>query len=303
MFSVALTGDDGRATATSTTSITVRTPSAPVPGTIAGPAEAVVGAAVTLTAVGASDPDGRPLKFSWNLGDGSTTVSGQSAIHTYVAAGTFSITLTVDDGRATASATTAITIRPAPPVAGVIDGPTTAEVGSLLTFTSHGASDPDGRPLAFSWSFGDGASASGQSVTHAFSSPGTFVVTLTVDDGKATSTVTTSVIVQARAVARDLTGRWLGVIPAMPPSVMFNTDLILTQTGNSLTGVLPDQGFSPGTVNGSIDPATGQITLFVSMGNVILFKFTGSASADLNTLSGSVTGDGFINTPWTMRRQ
>jgi hypothetical protein len=84
---------------------------------------------------------------------------------------------------------------------------------------------------------------------------------------------------------------------------MFNTDLILTQTGNSLTGVLPDQGFSPGTVNGSIDPATGQITLFVSMGNVILFKFTGSASADLNTLSGSVTGDGFINTPWTMRRQ
>jgi hypothetical protein len=108
---------------------------------------------------------------------------------------------------------------------------------------------------------------------------------------------------RATVVVRDLTGRWLGTIPPMPPNVMFSTDVILTQTGNSLTGVLPDQGFSPGTINGSIDPASGQITLFVSMGPDILFRFTGSASSDLNTLSGIVNGDGFINTPWTMRRQ
>jgi PKD repeat protein len=42
---------------------------------------------------------------------------------------------------------------------------------------------PANNPIAsYSWSFGDGGSASGRSATHSYNSPGTFVATLTITD-------------------------------------------------------------------------------------------------------------------------
>jgi chitodextrinase len=265
-------------------------------GVIDGPTTAEVGALLTFTSHGASDPDGRPLTFSWSFGDGASA-SGQSVTHAFARTGTFVVTLTVDDGKATATVATSVVVQPSPRIVAGSISTTAAIVGIVVTLTSQGASDADGRPLTYSWDLGDGGTASGPSVTHVYSSSGSYNVGVTVTDGVQAASA------RATVVVRDLTGRWLGTIPPMPPNVMFSTDVILTQTGNSLTGVLPDQGFSPGTINGSIDPASGQITLFVSMGPDILFRFTGSASSDLNTLSGIVNGDGFINTPWTMRRQ
>jgi serine protease len=70
-------------------------------------------AAVALDAGASSDPDGDPLSYAWDFGDG-TTGSGKTAAHTYSGAGTYAIQLTVTDGRGgtAATATTFTAVQP-----------------------------------------------------------------------------------------------------------------------------------------------------------------------------------------------
>ena len=61
---------------------------------------------------------------------------------------------------------------------------TDPEVGQVVTFDATGVTDEDVicNSCLFTWNFGGEGTASGQMVSHAFGSPGTFVVTLTVAD-------------------------------------------------------------------------------------------------------------------------
>jgi RHS repeat-associated protein len=63
-------------------------------------------------------------------------------------------------------------------------GPYSAYVSKAIVFNGSGSSDPDGYSLNYSWNFGDGTTGSGASPNHAYSSAGTFTVSLTVDDGR-----------------------------------------------------------------------------------------------------------------------
>jgi len=51
-----------------------------------------------------------------------------------------------------------------------------------VTFDASGSRDPDGRIVRYTWSFGDGDSGSGETVTHTYTSQGTYTVRLTVRD-------------------------------------------------------------------------------------------------------------------------
>jgi hypothetical protein len=63
-------------------------------------------------------------------------------------------------------------------------GPYSGVVGGSISFRGDASSDPEGEPLVFDWSFGDGGTAAGPIVEYAYANPGVFVVTLTVtDDG------------------------------------------------------------------------------------------------------------------------
>ena len=65
----------------------------------------------------------------------------------------------------------------------VLTGPDSATAGTPVELDAGGSSDPDGGDtLAYSWSFGDGQSATGRKVSHAFGAAGTREVTLTVTD-------------------------------------------------------------------------------------------------------------------------
>jgi hypothetical protein len=57
---------------------------------------ATVSVPVTVSGV-AMDPDGDPLRYTWDFGDGSHLVVGQTATHTYTAVGTYTYRLYVDD--------------------------------------------------------------------------------------------------------------------------------------------------------------------------------------------------------------
>jgi PKD repeat protein len=97
-----------------------------------GPYTGNVGAAIQFAGSGA-DPDGDPLTFSWDFGDGATA-TGTDPTHTYAAAGVYTVTLSVVDpfGASSAAQTTATV------TAGVILNPIgnkTVNLGETLVFT------------------------------------------------------------------------------------------------------------------------------------------------------------------------
>lgn len=71
---------------------------------------------------------------------------------------------------------------PASPSAAFTVSTLSAMVGETLTMDAGPSSDPDGSIVSYAWDFGDGATASGTTVQHAYAEEGTYAVTLTVTD-------------------------------------------------------------------------------------------------------------------------
>ncbi len=68
--------------------------------------------------------------------------------------------------------------------------------GAAVPFDGLGSVNPNGGPLIYTWSFGDGATATGAEPTHTYTAPGIDTLTLTVSDGfggKSTATALVAV--------------------------------------------------------------------------------------------------------------
>ena len=141
---------------------------------------------VSFDASGSFDPNGDPLTYFWDFGDGETA-TGETALHTFQAAGNYTVELIVEDNDGnTGSAEIGITVTGlnSPPEAAFSATPQTGQAPLNVSFNASGSSDPDNDPLDFSWNFGDGASATGQYVNHTYATPGTYIATLTATDGR-----------------------------------------------------------------------------------------------------------------------
>jgi PKD repeat protein len=67
----------------------------------------------------------------------------------------------------------------------------------MLSFSGSSSFDPDGSVVGYQWTFGDGQSANGVSASHAYATPGTYTVTLTVTDNRGGTNSDTAVVTAA----------------------------------------------------------------------------------------------------------
>ncbi|MFH0815279.1 MAG: PKD domain-containing protein [Methanobacteriota archaeon] len=96
-----------------------------------------------------------------------------------------------------------------------------ARVNASIAFDATDSYDPDGAILSYLWQFGYGANGTGATVSHAFTSPGAYVVTLTVTDNDGlTSTDTLKVRVVADMIPIAIAGP--GLIARMDTPVDFD---------------------------------------------------------------------------------
>ncbi len=151
----------------------------------AAPEDALVGEIVRFSAAASTDPAGAGLEVVWTFGDGATA-TGVEVTHTYVDVGVYPVTATVTDTRGrsdTANLQVAVSSgNQAPEATFVVEAPAAPGVGDEVVLDASGSSDPDGDALTFSWSLGDGTTASGESVTHTYDAPGAFLVELMAQD-------------------------------------------------------------------------------------------------------------------------
>ncbi len=188
-----------------------------------GPYSGTINQAVQFNGSGSTDPEGGPLSYVWNFGDGSSG-TGATPTHSYASNGVYTVNLVVtDNAGASDSATTTATIGVGnlPPNADA-NGPYTGSVGVPVQFNGAGSNDPDGSIAAYNWDFGDGSRGTGVNPSHTYSAAGTFNVTLTVSDNAGTS---------------DSASTSATITPAAPPPNE-NVDLDIDELGVSRTHIL-----------------------------------------------------------------
>ncbi len=143
-----------------------------------------------------TDYDGYIVSWQWNFGDGNTS-SLRNPTHQYSTPGTYTVTLTVtDNSGATSTVTKTVTVVNVPPSPSFTINPSDPVTQQPVQFDDK-SFDPDGYIVSWSWNFGDGYTSNLRNPTHAYASPGTYTVTLTVtDNGGAKSTVKKTITVQ-----------------------------------------------------------------------------------------------------------
>ena len=191
------------------TPVTPVTPVNVAPVANAGLAQSVLtGTLVTLDGSASSDANNDALTYSWSLrskpaGSGAALLSATSVKPTFTAdvAGSYVASLTVNDGKLSSTPATVsvtATIANVAPVANAGAAQSVA-AGALVTLDGSASSDANNDALTYSWSLtskpaGSGAALlSPTSVKPTFTADvaGSYVASLTVNDGKISSTPAT----------------------------------------------------------------------------------------------------------------
>ncbi|MCJ7606498.1 MAG: PKD domain-containing protein, partial [Thermoplasmata archaeon] len=146
------------------------------------------GLSIDFTA-NAIDLESDPLTYTWDFGDDTPLVVGQSVSHIYATSGEFEFTVLVDDGYNHDEYESAWAYITSVPVVESLSEISVKE-GVSKQFVAH-ATDADEDILTYTWDFGDGTDlVVGEIVSHTYAVTGVerdLVYTLSVDDNSGTS--------------------------------------------------------------------------------------------------------------------
>jgi len=157
---------------------TAPTPVSPVANFIATPTSGEAPLAVNFTDLSTN----APTAWTWDFGDNATS-DQRNPIHTYTAAGTYTVTLTATNaaGSDDEVKTGYITVSSGggsgggeAPVANFTANITEGNAPLAVQFTDTST----GVPTSWAWDFGDGNTATEQNPIHTYESPGNYSVTL-----------------------------------------------------------------------------------------------------------------------------
>jgi len=154
----------------------------------------------SMFAIDTSDPQGLPVDYTINYGDGSALERGTAqnpyptiqVAHTYQTPGAYQAIIMATNGQGASAvqqvAITALSVPNNPPTAMLAVTPTQG-VAPVDVAASVDATDPDGDQLTYSIDFGDGSAVQQGSLPvadlgHTYTAAGTFSVRLEVSDGK-----------------------------------------------------------------------------------------------------------------------
>ena len=165
-----------------------------------GPYSSAEGSAVAMSGAASFDPNGTVDNYTWNFGDGIES-SGASLSHTYAQDGDYTVRLVVQDNDGLVDTTTSVVhVANVAPTVGAFDGAT------LLPGETYAADGSFTDPGSDSWTatadYGDGSgvtpiSLDGKHFTlsHTYTAPGTYTVTVRVSDDDVTSSRSQTVTV------------------------------------------------------------------------------------------------------------
>jgi PKD repeat protein len=218
----------------------------------------------------ASASVGAIAEYRWDFGDGSSG-SGRTASHAYRTAGTYVVRLTLVDafGRAASTSQSINVGAGAQPTASFVFSPTNPLPTTNIFFNASASRPAPGRTLTnYQWDFGDGSTGSGVTPSHAYTSPGSYTVTLVVtDDVGRTATVSTGLTV--------LTDNPIAEFTFSPASPLANQDVAFSASASSAvpgrTIVSYSWNFGDGGVASGVaaghrytTPGTRNVTLVVT---------------------------------------
>lgn len=138
---------------------------------------------------------GSSLSWSWDFGDGSAPSTEQNPSHTYTAAGTYRVTLTVTNDLGSDSTSQVITV---PPPGST---PTAAFTFQVSELQASFMDTSTGSPTSWQWDFGDGGTSTERNPVHSYARRGTYTVELTVSNAAGTDSVSQFVEVPGKIEA------------------------------------------------------------------------------------------------------
>jgi gliding motility-associated-like protein len=116
------------------------------------------------------------VSYIWRFGDGNTATT-TNATYSYLAPGTYVVKLIATSNNGCAdSVTRTLTVNPKPSIDFAINNPTQCLSGNQFVFSNN--STIASGTLAHRWNFGDGNTANTANATYAYTTAGTYTVTL-----------------------------------------------------------------------------------------------------------------------------
>jgi PKD repeat protein len=234
----------------------------------------------------------------WDFSDGGVAF-GARPFHTFTDGGTYSGLLTATDATGLTSTTTfSIIVASLAPV--VTAGPDTSSPwGRPVAFngSATAAGSDDQATLAYSWDFGDGtpptapSASGGAGVFHAYTTPGTYVATLTVvnEDGQSASASRTVTIVK-RTVTVGYLGDTAGTYDTQGAlSASLVDQYGSTVNGRSITFTVDGAPAGSAATNSSGIASTAYTPLLDAGSHPTAASFAGDSLYFGNSGSGSIT--------------